>query len=264
MSKPSEHRAVDVQEIIFPNGNQARAVFLSTGTRSQTLLESVLSSLGLPAFHNFMMIAGGAALMTEAFYPNLTHLFTDGIAHLAASHTMLIIDGGTQAGVMQLMGTGVAEKGRRSPLFGISPAGRVRYPGQRVYGNDDEDTAQLDPNHSHFVLVETDEWGGETATMYELAHYFSQEHSSIALLVNGGAIAIKEVLYNVRQQRPVIVLEGSGRAADDIAHLWREKPLTISNPELAEIIQQGNIHLFPASGEVPDFVQLIETLLQQR
>lgn len=256
MSQQSEHRAIDIQEIVFPNGNQARAVFLPTGTRPQ----DALSSLRLPTFNSFMMIAGGAVFMTQALSAQLTRLFTQGIAHVAATHHTLIIDGGTQAGVMELMGTGVAEQQHRSPLLGVAPAGCVRYPGHPVDENDNS-VAPLDPNHSHFVLVEADEWGGETVTMYELAQHFSQQHSSLAILINGGAIAINEVLYNVRQKRPVIVIEGSGRAADDIAQLWREKPSTIEDAEIATIIQYGNIHLFPATGHVAGFVQLVETLL---
>lgn len=252
-----EQRAVERLEIVFPNGNQADAVYLPSGAS----IQDALSLLHLPAFHNFIMIAGGAALMNSSVSSQIAHLFIQGIAHFAATHSTLIIDGGTQSGVMELMGTGIAAQHHRSPLLGVSPANLVRYPGQRSHPSNDEDAALLDPNHSHFVLVEANEWGGETATMYEVAHQFSQQHSSLAILINGGAIAIKEVLYNVRQQRPIIVIEGSGRAADDIAHLWREKPSMIANAELAEIIQYGNIHLFLTTNPVADLVSMTQTLL---
>ncbi|GAC1434735.1 MAG: hypothetical protein NVS4B1_32160 [Ktedonobacteraceae bacterium] len=253
MSMSSEHLSMSTQSIVFPNGNQAHAVFLPSGTD----VHDLPSLLQLPPFHEFIMIAGGAGFMDGTLYPNLAQLFTHGIAHLATTRKALVIDGGTQAGVMELMGTGIAEQQHRSPLLGISPAGRVSYPGSTEH----EDRAPLDPNHSHFVLVETDAWGGETATMYELAQLFSQGRPSVAIIINGGAIAIQEVLYNVRQKRPMIVLQGSGRAADDIARLWQEKPSAIADARLAEIIQHGDIHLFPATGSAIELVQLTQQLL---
>ncbi len=161
---------------------------------------------------------------------------------------------------MELMGLGAAAQEHKFPLLGVAPVGLVSYPGQTEH-MEQEDRGPLDPNHSLFVLVQTDKWGGETATMYELARMFSQRHPSVAILVNGGAIAIQEALYNVRQQRPIIVLEGSGRAADEVARLCQERPASIADPDYAEIIQHGNIHLFPATGSASDLMGLTLRLL---
>ena len=253
----AEQHLMSTQSIVFPNGNQAQAVFFSPMGDTQNLP----ALLHIPSFSSVIMIMGGAALMEDSGSAHPADLFTHGVALLAATHNALIIDGGTQAGVMELMGIGVAEQHRRSPLLGIAPAELVTYPGQldRI---GQKERVSLDTNHSHFVLVETDEWGGETAIMYELAHIFSQGRPSIAIVVNGGAIAIQETLYNVRQQRPIIVLQGSGRAADDIARLWQEKPSAITDPHLAEIIQHGQIHLFPVTGSASELMQLMRQLLQ--
>lgn len=259
MSISPEQQASSTQSIVFPNGNQAHAVFFPIGARVQ----DIPSLLRLPSFHDLIMIAGGAGFMDGTLYPNLAQLFTHGIAQLAATRNALIIDGGTQSGVMELMGTGIAAQQHRPPLLGVSPAGRVSYPG--LPGSaEHEDRGPLDPNHSHFVLVETDEWGGETATMYELAQIFSQGRSSIAIVINGGAIVIKEVLYNVRQKRPIILLEGSGRAADEIAMLWQQKPSVISDPVLSEIIQHGKIYLLPVTAAETELLQLAQQLLDQK
>ncbi len=250
------HDSISAQEIAFPNGNRAHAVFLPSGADVQQLP----SLLNVPSFHGLIMLAGGAGFMEGDLYPNLAQLFSQGIARFAAERDMLIIDGGTQSGVMELMGTAIAEQGHRSPLLGVSPAGLVSYPGQPTT-SEQEEGAALDSNHSHFVLVETDEWGGETETMYQLASMFSYERPSVAIIVNGGAIIIDEALYNVRQHRPMIVFEGSGRAADEIARLWREKPATIEKPELAEIVTHGNIHLFPIHGSPAMLRELIAQVL---
>jgi hypothetical protein len=54
----------------------------------------------------------------------------------------------------------------------------------------------------------------------------------VAVLVNGGGVALKEVLANVTASRPIIVLEGSGRAADAVASLVKG---TVPDDELAEL-----------------------------
>ncbi len=253
-----EQHTKSIQSIVFHNGNQANAIFLPSAAH----VHDLPSLLHIPPFSTVLMLVGGAGLMDVTTYPNLAHLFTHGIALFAATHNALIIDGGTQSGVMELMGTGIAEQQHRSSLLGVAPSGLVSYPGQSDSVGQKE-RVPLDPHHSHFVLVGTDEWGGETAIMYELAQLFAQGHPSIAIVVNGGAIAIQEALYNVRQKRPIIVLQGSGRTADDIARLWQEKPSTSTDPNLAEIIQYGNIHLFPVTGSATELIHLTQQLLRQ-
>jgi TRPM family ion channel len=251
--------AMKIEEISFPNGNRALAVIPPIGTRATELVRA----LGIPKPGSVIMIAGGAASMDEHDHLNLTRLFTDGIAHIAATYNALVIDGGTQSGVMELMGQGIAKQQQRPMLLGISPAGKVTYPGKTRHrvGSDE---VTLDPNHSHFVLVETNEWGGETETMYELANVFSEGCPSVAILINGGDIAKNEVLYNVRQRRPIIVIEGSGRFADEIARNIHAKSSFDSDPDVTEITSQGKLYVFPITGSKLELEQLIKHLLDEQ
>jgi SLOG in TRPM, prokaryote len=53
-------------------------------------------------------------------------------------------------------------------LLGITLKGRITHP--EIAGvSAISDGAPLESNHSHFVLVESAEWGGETGKMFELA-----------------------------------------------------------------------------------------------
>ena len=52
---------------------------------------------------------------------------------------------------------------------------------------DIEDGVPLEPNHSHFVLVQSSEWGDEARKMLELSRAMNAR--VVAILVNGGAIA---------------------------------------------------------------------------
>ncbi len=252
-------QAMQKREIHFPNGNRAQAIFLPAGAH---VTGDLLLTLGIQQPNAVIIITGGASEMDKQAYPDLARLFTHGIAQVAASTKALIIDGGTQVGVMAIMGQAVAGQRRRSTLLGVAPAWSVTYPGKAT-GMDDNKGVPLDPDHSHFVLVETAEWGSETETMYELAQALSRDCPSLAVLINGGSIAKNEVLYNVRQQRPIIVIEGAGRLADEIARLWREKPSSIPDPQLAEVILHGNVHVFPLTGPATELVQLTKRLLDR-
>jgi hypothetical protein len=256
METQPTRQAIHKREIHFPNGNQAPAIILPSGTRTTDLLRT----LNIQQPGAVILVVGGASKIDKQLSPDLLQLCAYGIAQVAASSNALIIDGGTQAGVMAIMGQAVAKQQQRSMLLGVAPAGRVVYPGQSAEMACNKGVS-LDPNHSHFVLIETDTWGGETETMYELAQTLSANCPSVAVLINGGSIAKSEVVLNVRQRRPIIVIEGSGRLADEIARLWKEKPSAIPDPQLAEITLLGNIHIFPLTGSAIGLVQLTKRLL---
>ncbi|MHC4544367.1 MAG: hypothetical protein ACYTDW_00735 [Planctomycetota bacterium] len=225
-------------EIVFSNGNRARLVAPAAGTPAASVLKTL--EIGQPKA--LIMIAGGAGGLDEALKPHLLELFSKGIAPAAADIDALTIDGGTQAGVMAMMGEGVAETGRNSILLGVAPAGKVTYPGGPANGSI-EDGAPLDSNHSHFVLVESDEWGGETKTMYELAEELSKEIPLLTILINGGEVARHEILQSVCHGWAIIVIEGTGRLADEIAIAVREKTKP-SSEEMAAIVTYDRLVLF--------------------
>jgi hypothetical protein len=206
------------------------------------------------------MITGGASGMDEEVNANLARLFTQSIAPIAISMRAMIIDGGTHAGVMKIIGKVMREQQQKSILLGVSAEGRVIYPGKPVKA-DEHKGSQLDSNHSHFVLVETNARGGETETMYELAGLLSTACSSVAILTNGGKITEEEVLQNVLQRRPIIVIAGSGRFADDLVGFLHGQLPDLHDSRLAEIIAQGNFHFFPIDGDPRDFAYLILRLL---
>src|SRR5262249_35077312 len=84
----------------------------------------------------------------------------------------------------------------------------------------------------------------------------------VTVLINGGPRARDEVLRSVRQGWPIIVVQGSGRLADDITTLWQDKPSFIPDPVLAEVIADGTIHLFPWDDAVAALEDLITRQLR--
>lgn len=120
----------------------------------------------------------------------------------------------------------------------------------------------MEPNHSHFVLVEKDNWGGEKETIFKIIKHFSKDASVLTILVNGGKLSKFEVLNSVGEGYLMIIIEGSGRMADEIVELWKKKPKYIEDPLLAEIIAEGKIHLFKIEDSVENIKRLINRLIE--
>jgi hypothetical protein len=227
---------VTKKEIAFDNGNRAVAVTASRDTNAQT----ILTALDLAQPHALIMVFGGAKGLDDSRKARLAELFRDAIAPAAAELGALIIDQGTQSGVVAMMGEAVARSPGRRQLLGIAPAGNVAYPG-RPSNADIEDGVPLEPNHSHFVLVESNEWGGETRKMFDLAR--ASNAPIVAILVNGSAIAADEALQSVRNGWQLLVVEGSGRFADELSAAVRDGQFAKS-AEVNQIARSGRVALF--------------------
>lgn len=179
------------------------------------------------------------------------------IARLVAGGNITVIDGGTQAGVMAMMGEAHAAVGARSPLIGVCPANLISWP----EGPTDPALTPLEPNHTHFVLTPGQNWGDETETMFALAATLSNQSPSLAILINGGSVSLREMLYNVVQQREIIIVENSGRLADVIASALKGI-ITPPDEEVATIVREGRLTLFDVARQEPDeFAWLIHQKL---
>jgi len=90
-------------------------------------------------------------------------------------------------------------------------------------------------------LVKSNDWGGETTTMLELARAFKAQ--TVAILVNGGAIAGDEARQSARNGWPLLVIEGSGRFADEVSAAVRDGQARKST-EVREIARSDRVVLF--------------------
>jgi hypothetical protein len=222
--------------ITFDNGNRAVVITASRDANAKAILDP----LGVPSPRAVILLFGGAAGLNDSRKARLAALLADGVTTVAAEVGALIIDGGTQSGVMKIMGEALAARPGTCQLLGVAPKGKVMHP--EISGASAvPDGAPLEPNHSHFVLVESDEWGGETTKMLELASAF--DAAIVAILVNGGTIAADEALQSVRNGWPLLVIEGSGRFADELSVAVRDGQSTKS-VEVNEIARSGRVTLF--------------------
>ena len=110
--------------ITFDNGNHAVVVTAGRDADAQRILKT----LDIAQPHALIMVFGGAKGLDDSRKARLVELFTDAIAPAAAELGALVIDGGTQSGVMAMMGEALARGGQGCQLLGIAPAGKVIYP----------------------------------------------------------------------------------------------------------------------------------------
>jgi hypothetical protein len=231
--------SIEKGEIRFPNDN--RAVFVKASLNEATA--DLLKALELKKPATILLLIGGADELDPALNTQIEHLLEHGLAAAAADTNALIIDGGTKAGVMGLIGKAIALRGRVTPLLGIAPEGKVTYPGGPEEGSIAEGAA-LDPNHSHFILVQGAEWSGGTDLMFKLVAELATEARVVVVLINGGDEARDEVQRAGKLGWPVVVIQGSGRQADKIA-----RQVTFAN--------EGNFEVFSLKEKPGDLRQLL-------
>jgi hypothetical protein len=162
-----------------------------------------------------LVCIGGAGGLSEQDRAALTELLG---SHLILAIDRLgatIVDGGTDAGIMSAIGQVRAASGSSFQLIGVAAAGTVNQPDSAE--QPPTDAAEIEPNHTHIVLVPGDAWGDETPWLSAVARSIAGEKPSATLVVNGGTISMNDALTSIGAERPVIVLGGSGRAADEIA-----------------------------------------------
>ena len=170
-----------------------------------------LAELGLEGQFPTLVVVGGAADMGAADRAGVEPLFVT-LAAWASRVGAAVVDGGTDAGVMRLMGR-ARQRDAGFPLVGVAVAALVAGTDARPVG----EQATLEPNHSHILLVPGTSWGDEVSWISSVAGSLAAGAPSATVVVNGGDVAFDDVAESIAAGREVLVLAGSGRTADTIA-----------------------------------------------
>jgi predicted Rossmann-fold nucleotide-binding protein len=207
------NRFMQIEKIVFGKNNFA----LCALPNDIEELEQTVGQMGL-VDHPVIVLIGGHIMPEHA---GVTLQAIDVIAKVAEVLDAAVICGGTDGGVMAAIGKARSRNSLQFPLIGIAPEGVVTWPeGPRsaaplLPGSERE---QLEPHHSHFILVPGNQFGDEskwivrTATMITL-----DQNKSVTVLVNGGKVSQQDVEEGLAVGRPLLVLSGTGRLADEIA-----------------------------------------------
>lgn len=176
-------------------------------------LSDALEQMGLVGSHPILVIVGGASQMSEADFVRIQSLFIEVLAPIAQRLGAYIVDGGTDAGVMQLIGNARHQINAQFPLIGVAPTGKVILPNQT---ESSDDAALLEPHHTHFILVPGHNWGDESAWIVQVATMLAGGAPSVTMLINGGEITFLDAANSVIAGRLVMVIAGSGKTADKL------------------------------------------------
>ena len=175
-------------------------------------IPAVLRTLGVDVHRPVLVSVGGAAGMT----PDDLAVMAEALARIIPALDRwgaALVDGGTDSGVMKVMGRLRAAAGARFPLVGVAAEGTVVLPGTSAR----PDAAALEPHHTQVILVPGQAWGDESPWLSRVATAIADGQPSLTLVVNGGQITYDDIDHSRQAGLPVIILAGTGRVADTIA-----------------------------------------------
>ena len=213
--------------------------------------QDLVALLGLPPPTGTIVVNGTATELDGALAADLSEVLgANGLAGAAERHGLTVITGGTDAGIFSILGR--ASAARSSALVGVAPRGLVTWP-----GGPSGDRVPLEPHHSHFLLVDGGAWGDETAALLALAGALGRRAPSVAVICGGGPVTRREALGHTRCGRPLVVVAGSGRVADEL-----DGDAPPADAETAEIVARGQITVCPLSAGGPALAQAVLAALE--
>ena len=171
-------------------------------------VREIAESAGAAPMERAIILVGGADF-TE---PELLATLRGFIANLASTCDRLgiaVVDGGTDSGVMRLMGEARAGIGATFPLIGVAPGGALD---ERSGAGHPIDPAM---DHTAVLLTPGERFGTEMEWLFAAADQLGANAPTI--VVNGGRLSMEEATLRLERGHRVIAVAGSGRAADALA-----------------------------------------------
>jgi hypothetical protein len=197
---------------------------------------AVLRKLGFQGSRPVIVLVGGASGLRHFHVARLNALFVNILAPLAEALGAVVVDGGTDAGVMEMMGRARNKTRSTFPLLGVAPVGLATLPGDLTPV---PDSAPLEPNHTHFALIPGSQWGDESLWIAQIASALAEGAPSVTVLINGGEITWKDAAASVQVGRPIVAIAGSGRAADTLVAALKG---TITDNRAEAILASGLLY----------------------
>ncbi|XP_049543421.1 transient receptor potential cation channel trpm isoform X3 [Anopheles darlingi] len=226
---------------------KAQYVRLSYDTRPELLVQLFTREWNLELPKLLITVQGGKA--NFELQPKLKKVLRKGLLKAAKTTGAWIFTGGTNTGVTKQVGDALLLEGQqrsgRVVSIGIAPWGIVERNHELLGHNRDvpchsissprSKLAVLNNRHAYFLLVDDGSqarYGAELILRRKLEKYISNQklqpftHSStpvVCLVIEGGTNTIRAVLEYVTDNPPVpvVVCDGSGRAADLIAFVHK-------------------------------------------
>ncbi|XP_049876563.1 transient receptor potential cation channel trpm isoform X10 [Pectinophora gossypiella] len=230
-----------------PHPTKAQYVRLSHDTRPDLIVQLLTREWALDRPKLLITIQGGKANFD--LQPKLKKVLRKGLLKAAKTTGAWIFTGGTNTGVTRQVGDALqlerSQRAGRVVSIGIAPWGIVEGANELIGKGRDvpyhamasprSKLAVLNNRHAYFLLVDNGSvgrYGAEIVLRRKLEKYIAAQklhpytHSStpvVCLVIEGGTNTVRAVLEYVTDTPPVpvVVCDGSGRAADLIAFVHK-------------------------------------------
>ena len=176
-----------------------------------------LARLGLRRSAPVLVVSGTTADLEPKLAERLLPMLAGAVA-VAAEHEVAIVTGGTDAGVFHLLDLALTSAASRPRVVvGVAPDGLITSDEHTEESDAAEGRVPVAPQLSVLVRVPGDCWGDETAALSAVVGRISGHSPAVALLVGGGDVSRRELVEHLASGRPVVVVAGTGRLADEVA-----------------------------------------------
>uniref|UniRef100_A0AAY4EKZ3 non-specific serine/threonine protein kinase n=1 Tax=Denticeps clupeoides TaxID=299321 RepID=A0AAY4EKZ3_9TELE len=285
VEKHTEETPTDAYGVVnFQGGShsyRAKYVRLSYDSKPEVILRLMLKEWQMDLPKIVISVHGG--IQNFDMHPRIKQVIGKGLIKAASTTGAWILTGGVNTGVAKHVGDALKEHSSRSSrkicTIGIAPWGVIENRNDLI-GRDVVAPYQtllnplsklnvLNSLHSHFILVDdgtVGKYGAEVRLRRELEKHINLQriHARIgqgvpvvALIFEGGPNVILTVLEYLQESPPVpvVVCEGTGRAADILAYVHKRLPDGVELDIIATIKKTFNF-------SQNDAVHLFQTLME--
>ncbi|XP_033724836.1 transient receptor potential cation channel subfamily M member-like 2 isoform X2 [Pecten maximus] len=276
-------------EFVGYGQTERKYVRVDVKTKTNDMLKLMMDIWGLDKPNLLISVTGGA----KNFHmkARLKEVFRRGLMKVAKSTGAWIITGGTNTGVMKHVGESVRDYGLTSvsstPVVAIGIAtwgviqnkqeliskdGNGKWPARyRIEKESKVRESSLDPNHTHFILVDNGtqhDFGVEIPFRAQLEQTVANMKTDtskdavsvpiVLLVLQGGPNTLQTVKQAVANNTPIVVVEGSGKAADILAYAYNnsgEEEIEVTDQDGNILTQMRTVFDDALSAEVQEMVQ---------
>lgn len=232
-------------EITTADGSKVTVVRAQEGDTSAQLKQE----LALSVLDAVVVLAGGAPVLDPAVKPRLTQLLGRGLLRALGEFKALCVLRAGDDSIADLLGACARDALHRPLLLGVAPAGKV--------GGGEGAMPALVPSLSHLVVAPGAQWGDEGRARIDLAQSVLDGRHTMLLLIGGETRDLDEVLQAVRRRWPVVLVKGSGGAADDLARQKEAGKAEGDDPVVAEILADGQLTQIDLASDIAVAVEAI-------
>lgn len=181
------------------------------GSRS---LASVLDELAIPRGRPVLVVVGSADRERSEEIQDAQRLLIEAVvAPVCRDEGAVVVSGGTDSGVMAVLGRAMREHAPDTVLVGVAPNGRLRGYGA---GSNEVGAAWPEPHH-RLIRVAGETWGSEGPTLVRVAERIVGRSGVVVLALGGGDGTSREIALAARRRWPVILMTGCGGASENLA-----------------------------------------------